>query len=231
MDIKYTDLIFHKRNFLSKEVCDYLINESNARYEEYQLEHCHEATTFVDTFSSYQKVILKPGTESYRIVHDATEAMINEYHDFLDTFNAFHVGYRGCLLYSHQYRLLKYETGAKIHMHSDHDPYVYGSCTFNLNTGYTGGDFRFFRGKHTVSLGLGDALIFPADFFWVHEVTEITSGPRYSTNSFLQSTPEWVKDRLTECYNKIDVTPPTDPDHIQQLTEGVYKVRGWNKNF
>ena len=227
MDLKLTDLIYHKKNFLSKEQCDYLINESDTRYKEYELEHCQEAVTNKDIFSTYKKVILHPGTDAYKIVRDATEKLVNEYHDYLDTFQAFHVGYRGCLLYSHQYRLLKYETGAKIHMHSDHDPYVYGSCTFNLNTNYTGGDFRFFRGKHSLSLGIGDGLIFPADYFWVHEVTPITSGVRYSTNSFLISLPQTVKQRMLDHYNLIDRTPPTDPVHIQQLQD-VYKVKGWN---
>ena len=35
----------------------------------------------------------------------------------------------------------------------------------------------------------GDALIFPANHFFVHEVTEITEGRRYSVNSFLTSFP------------------------------------------
>ena len=31
---------------------------------------------------------------------------------------------------------MKYEIGNKIHPHVDHDPHVYGSCTFNLNEEY-----------------------------------------------------------------------------------------------
>jgi predicted 2-oxoglutarate/Fe(II)-dependent dioxygenase YbiX len=96
------------------------------------------------------------------------------------------------------YRLLKYERGAKIHPHTDHGPFVYGSCTFNLNDDYTGGRFAFFNGAHKVALGKGDAMIFPADYFWVHAVEEITSGTRYSTNSFLQSLPERVLDKVLD---------------------------------
>ena len=32
-------------------------------------------------------------------------------------------------------------------------------------------------------------MIWPADFFWVHEVEEITDGTRYSANTFLCSQP------------------------------------------
>jgi hypothetical protein len=35
----------------------------------------------------------------------------------------------------------------------------------------------------------GDAVIFPANPFFIHEVTEVTEGRRYSVNSFLTSLP------------------------------------------
>ena len=87
---------------------------------------------------------------------------------------------------------MKYETGARIHPHSDHDPGIYGSISFNLNDNYEGGEFKFFNGNYTIPLSKGDALIFPADYFWVHEVTTVTKGIRYSTNGFLTSYPSDV---------------------------------------
>ena len=72
--------------------------------------------------------------------------------DYTDKFKMFHVRKRGSMLYSHKLRLMKYETGAKIHPHSDHDPYIYGSCTFNLNEEYEGGEFVFFRGNKKIEL-------------------------------------------------------------------------------
>ncbi len=33
-------------------------------------------------------------------------------------------------------------------------------------------------------------MIWPADYFWVHEVEEIQSGTRYSVNCFIRSTPQ-----------------------------------------
>ena len=55
-------------------------------------------------------------------------------------------------MYPHMYRIMKYETGQWIHPHVDHDPYVYGSCTINLNDEYEGGEFQFWGGKHKVNL-------------------------------------------------------------------------------
>jgi hypothetical protein len=45
---------------------------------------------------------------------------------------------------------MKYETGAEIHPHTDHDPGTYGSISFNLNDNYEGGEFKFFNGNYTV---------------------------------------------------------------------------------
>ena len=224
MDIKLTDLIFHQKKFLSDEECDYLINESKSRSYEYAFEHCPEASSNVDTYSTFKKVELIPHTEGWNIVQSATERMINLYHDYLDSFDAFHVMYRNALLYSHQHRLLKYETGAKIHPHTDHDPYIYGSCTFNLNDNYTGGEFCWFKGRHKLNLGKGDALIFPADYFWVHEVLPVESGTRYSTNSFLMSLPDYEKWEVGQFLSKLKANP-THPEHKEQLTH-KYNIAG-----
>jgi hypothetical protein len=197
MNIKLTDLIYHKENYLSKDECDFLINEYETSLDEKILEHCPDADTGIDTWSSFKKINLIPETEAFNLVHSKNERIINEYHDYLDSFNSFHVDFRKALNYSHQYRLMKYDVGTKIHRHTDHDPFVYGSCTINLNDEYTGGDFCFFKGQHRIKLKVGDILIFPADYFWVHEVEEIKSGVRYSVNSFLMSVSHSVKNNVT----------------------------------
>ncbi len=190
--IELTDLILHIPGYFDDRQCQLLIEEHKRREEESRLEHCPESTFGVETYSTYKAIRLAKGTDAFDLVHHATEDMINRYHDHLERFDAFHTMRRASMLYSHRYRLLKYETGAKIHPHTDHGPFVYGSCTFNLNDDYEGGQFAFFNGRHRVALGKGDAMIWPADYFWVHEVEAITSGTRYSTNSFLQSLPEDV---------------------------------------
>ena len=180
-----TDLIYLKRNFLSREQCDIIIDEFESSPFREGKEHCRHAFTDVDTVSTFKTKDSQIGTESFSLIHSTIENIINEYHDYLDTFNAFHVMRRSSMLHPHKYRIMKYEKGAWIHPHVDHDTGVYGSCTINLNTDYEGGTFSFWGGKHKVELGLGDVMIWPADFFWVHEVEEITSGVRYSANTFL----------------------------------------------
>lgn len=187
--INLIELIYHKKGFLSKEICDFLIDAYESNPKEAGVEHCPHAFTGVDTKSTFTLYSLKEGTEAFNLVHIATQKMVQLYQDYLTSFNAFHVDKKYSMTHPHLYRLMRYETGQKIHPHTDHDPGVYGSCTFNLNSDYTGGTFAFWGGKHKVQLEAGDAMIWPADYFWVHEVEPITSGVRYSTNCFIQNKP------------------------------------------
>ena len=52
-----------------------------------------------------------------------------------------------------------------------------------------------------IQLKRGDALIFPADHFWVHEVKPIKKGVRYSTNCFLQNMPTSLIEHLRRLEN------------------------------
>jgi len=180
-----TDLIYIKRNFLSPEHCKYIINEFETSPNPPQQEHCPQAFSGVDTYSTFSVKDSQYRSASFYMIHETIEQTINEYWDYTDTFGAFHVARRGSMLFPHRYRLMKYEKGSWIHPHVDHDYGIYGSCTINLNTDYEGGTFAFWGGLHKVKLVLGDVMIWPADYFWVHEVEEITEGTRYSANCFL----------------------------------------------
>jgi|TARA_Y100000114_G_C11657698_1_gene277436 hypothetical protein len=196
-----TKLILHKPNFLSKEECDLLINYYENNKKQKIREHCPHAVTGIETESTFDVIDIPYGTEENKLISSSIEKMINMWQDYTDKFKMFHVHKRSSMLYSHKLRLMKYETGAKIHPHSDHDPYIYGSCTFNLNEEYEGGEFVFFRGNKKMQLKRGDALIFPADHFWVHEVKPIKKGVRYSTNCFLQNMPTSLREHLTRLEN------------------------------
>ena len=187
-----TNLILHKPRFLSEEQCDSLIKYYEDNEERKTREHCPHAESGIDTYSTFDVIDILYGTEESNLVSSCIEEMINLWQDYTDEFKMFHKWKRRSMLYSHKLRLMKYEKGAKIHPHVDHAPHVYGSCTFNLNENYEGGDFVFFRGKKKIKLKKGDALIFPANYFWVHEVEPITKGVRYSTNCFLQDLPSTV---------------------------------------
>ena len=188
---KIEDILLRIPNAMSDDECDFLIEHHKQNEEEHILEHCPDANTGVDTYSSFKCVMLKQYSEPHNIVHSKTKQMVERWKDHLVKFNAFHLpllfGPDTGLNYSHVYRLLKYEPGTKIHPHSDYDNFTLGSCTFNLNDEYTGGVFKFWNGQYEVELKKGEAMIWPADYFWVHEIGRIETGLRYSTNCFLRS--------------------------------------------
>ena len=221
-----TDLIYKVPNFLTDSECDLLIHEYEIRNSESMLEHCSDANTGIDTYSSFRVVNLNKNTEVYKLIFAKTEEAINLYFDYLQTFNAFHMPLirEASMNYSHSYLLMKYEVGSKIHPHTDHDPYVYGSITFNLNNEYTGGNFSFFNGQYDVSLKRGDMMIWPADYFWVHEVMPIESGVRYSTNGFLQSLPMDLCSHIRkEAYEILD--RDYSELMVRQSTIGPYNIK------
>ncbi len=188
-----TDLIYLKKNYLSEEQCKTIIDEYQNSKGVEDRENCFHAFTGLDTTSTYTVKTCQQDSKAFDIIHQTVENIINEYHDYLDTFDAFHVSRRASMLYPHKYRLMKYAKGAWIHPHVDDDGAgINGSCTINLNSEYEGGTFAFWGGKHKVKLGRGDVMIWPADYsFWVHEVEEITEGIRYSANCFLCDKPKF----------------------------------------
>jgi len=80
------------------------------------------------------------------------------------------------------YTLLEYETGCYYTQHTDHfstHPRTI-SCSLNLNDDYTGGEFTFFDGTVSYTLGKGDVIMFPSNFMYPHEIKSVSSGTRYS---------------------------------------------------
>lgn len=189
-DIKLKDLIYVVKNALTPDQCESLINEYEHRSVEAVKESCIHAVTNKMTTSTFNRVELIPSSTSFDLVHNKTNEMINDWIEYLEKFNSFQIpALQKYLRFSHMHRLMKYEVGEWIHPHIDWEEMIHASCTIALNDNYEGGDFAFWNGRHKVKLNQGDAMIWPADPFWVHEVTAITKGVRYSTNTFIQALP------------------------------------------
>lgn len=78
--------------------------------------------------------------------------------------------------------LIKYGNGHKFEEHVD----SYGgaprilSTSILLNTDYEGGELSFWQGQYTSpAQGTGDAIVFPSNFCFPHEVRPVTDGERY----------------------------------------------------
>jgi predicted 2-oxoglutarate/Fe(II)-dependent dioxygenase YbiX len=80
------------------------------------------------------------------------------------------------------YCLLHYSEGYYFKEHCDQGANMSRvlTCTLNISDDHDGGLFRFLRGEFDVKLNAGDAVLFPSNFLFPHEVTEITRGERHA---------------------------------------------------
>ena len=80
------------------------------------------------------------------------------------------------------YQLLKYPKGCFYTQHTDSFKGVPRavSCSFILNDDFQGGEFAFFDRELKYKLEKGDAIMFPSNFMYPHEVMPVTKGTRYS---------------------------------------------------
>jgi predicted 2-oxoglutarate/Fe(II)-dependent dioxygenase YbiX len=80
------------------------------------------------------------------------------------------------------YQLLHYSEGYYFKEHCDNSGGMSRilTCTLNISDDHDGGLFRFLRGEFDVRLNAGDAVLFPSNFMFPHEVTEITRGERHA---------------------------------------------------
>ncbi len=217
-----TKLLLHIPNALTKDECEFLINEYNQQKSDIEISvDANDVEMKEAKFSSFE---IQPYSQAFDFSKKITEQIIKRYVNYLDSSGLFHKAMRNNFLFSHKYRILKYDVGSEIHPHTDHAPFIYGSLTFNLNDNYEGGEFAFFNKKYKLKLKRGDAIIFPADYFWVHEVTKVTKGTRYSLNSFLSNTPYEVMTHLIKERDKI-VDHYMDNVPEQEILGPYYKRR------
>ena len=217
--ILLSDLIHIKKGVLTSNECDEIIAEREDRNNEQVTEQCNNAITGVLTQSTFQQVSLIPNTKNFDIVHKACQETIDEWTDTLKKKDSFGVNsLKESLNFSHMYRLMRYDVGGWIHPHIDWTHGVVGSLTIALSNSsdFEGGEFKFFNGNYSVNMEKGDALIFPANSFFVHEVTEVTKGSRYSVNSFLTSIPLNNMNQINQYVNEVLDLEQENPIRYEQ---------------
>lgn len=202
------DLVLYLPRFVDAELCDQFIAEWHKRRITGQTEHYIEAVTGQPVHDDFKVVSLPTHCEMYAEAVTQQQAALDLWLAHLAERNAFHIPLLASQLrYPHNVRILKYTEGQSISPHSDWSVFTHASVTINLNEGYEGGEFEFFRGQFGYSLSKGDVLVFPADHFWVHAVRTITKGERYSINSFIRSHPPGRTEQVVNFLSNLKDTP------------------------
>lgn len=84
------------------------------------------------------------------------------------------------------YQLMRYKVGERVTNHIDvgNRDHRVVTCSLQINDTFEGGEWIFW-GDYKLKVNKGDAVLFPSNFCFDHEVTEITNGIRYSVLTFL----------------------------------------------
>jgi predicted 2-oxoglutarate/Fe(II)-dependent dioxygenase YbiX len=178
---KLEDYIYIVKNALSNEVCDEILDEFVNSDE------------WVDTVVGSGKIKKDiRNCQTIGISYPYIMQKNNEVRHKLD--NAIFDGAAKCIQeYNNKflhcrieedsgYDLLKYPEGGFYIEHTDSfkaRPRAV-SCSFILNDDYEGGEFAFFDRELKYKLEKGDALMFPSNFMYPHEIMSVTKGTRYS---------------------------------------------------
>jgi len=213
--MKVTDQALIIKNFIPNTVCEQYIEHFEKNRIKIGYESSLNASNGVYETSSGKTLEIKKTDKYYKEINNSIEFLLQNWVKYLqdkESYNTYLLS--GILLFPHKIRMIKYEKGLSIHPHTDWTHFTHASVTINLNSGYTGGDFVFFKGKEKIKLGQGDAIIFPADLFWVHEVTSVTDKARYSINTFIRSVPSEYFDKHIAEINKYQLHK--DRYHIQK---------------
>jgi hypothetical protein len=209
------DIALVIKNHLNDDECQQLIKE----YERKKITAIQEQS--FDSYeekvktSAFKRVIIKETSRHYDLIKNKTEDALKLWLDYLQNKNMFSVAVlRNNLRYTYDdFRILKYDVGSFIHPHTDWDHFNHASVSLNLNNEYTGGEFVFMNGERLISLEKGDALVFPANFYWVHETKPILTGTRYTVNSFMSAVHSSSQQKLSEEVYKAQ----TEHDRIFKL--------------
>jgi predicted 2-oxoglutarate/Fe(II)-dependent dioxygenase YbiX len=174
---------------LPTDLCDSIVNEykdsdfsiaqiirnGGVNQVKYDDRNC-KVTLLLNNTTPYRQYL---DNQVYKSMFEATKQYSTEYSQLL-------------LRNDSGYELMKYEIGGMFKPHYDQfaggeDSYDSStrrvvSCVALINSEFEGGELRFFEGKYkyTPKLEKGDIIMFPSNFLFPHEVTEVTKGTRYS---------------------------------------------------
>jgi predicted 2-oxoglutarate/Fe(II)-dependent dioxygenase YbiX len=179
---KIEDYIYIVKNALNLNLCDEILDEfknsdewldttigNNASVDK-QIRNCQAIII------SYPHIIQKNNEVRHQLdnsIFDGAAKCIQEYNN----------KFPHCKIEEDSgYELLKYPEGCFYKQHTDSfkaRPRAV-SCSFILNDDFEGGEFAFFDKELKYKLEKGDALMFPSNFMYPHEIMPVTKGTRYS---------------------------------------------------
>jgi len=169
-------------NILDHNLCDRVINE-----------YCSTDEWLTSVVGAEGKI--DTSHRNVKEIHISSPPIVNENYESRHSIDKdlFACASKGIELYNKEfpycnveedqgYKLLKYDKGYFFKEHVDSFKAFPRAVTaiFALNENYDGGHICFFKRNIKLKLKKGSILLFPSNFMYPHEITEIKSGTRYS---------------------------------------------------
>ena len=177
-------------NVFSKEFCEKTIESlDNSTWYKHQFYNVNEEYVHVgDDFLQTKSDIFEKKHINETLWHVINQYVTKEFSECYQQFRWFG-SWKGYT----DVKFHKYDTGTNMKIHCDHiydifDGTIKGVPILTivglLNEDFEGGDFLLWE-KEKIQLKQGSILIFPSNFMFPHEVTQILKGSRYSFVSWV----------------------------------------------
>ena len=180
----YYRWIGHYKNILSQELCNAIIEEdfdySKSTYS------THKGLSPNKERVKMDEILIRNGLPFYDELKDCVSSVADLYVKEIKKSKRDFVAQK-----TTDFRLNKYEKGGYMSLHCDNihhshgQQYGYPQATvlLFLNDDFKGG--QFIVSELQLNIMKGDAIIFPSNFMFPHEVKKVTSGTRWSIVSWL----------------------------------------------
>ena len=183
--MKWIDWVGHYKNILSVELCnqiiDYKFDYVKSTYATHKGLSPNEKRVEMD------EIWIRKDHTFYKDLNDAVSEVAKKYTVKMKSFHD-----RDFVVQkTTDFRLNKYDVGGYMSRHCDNIHHSHGqtfgypqaSVLLFLNDNFKGGEFLVSEEQPTIKTG--EALIFPSNFMFPHEVKKITQGTRWSIVSWL----------------------------------------------
>ena len=183
--MKWIDWVGHYKNILSDELCnqiiDYKFDYVKSTYATHKGLSPNEKRVEMD------EIWIRKDHTFYKDLNDAVTKVAKKYTVKMKSFHD-----RDFVVQkTTDFRLNKYDVGGFMSRHCDNIHHSHGqtfgypqaSVLLFLNDNFKGGEFLV--SEEQPKIKTGEALIFPSNFMFPHEVKEITQGTRWSIVSWL----------------------------------------------
>tara|TARA_B100001059_G_scaffold204938_1_gene214542 strand:+ start:412 stop:966 length:555 start_codon:yes stop_codon:yes gene_type:complete len=183
--MKWIDWVGHYKNILSVELCnqiiDYKFDYVKSTYATHKGLSPNEKRVEMD------EIWIRKDHTFYKDLNDAVTKVAKKYTVKMKSFHD-----RDFVVQkTTDFRLNKYDVGGYMSRHCDNIHHSHGqtfgypqaSVLLFLNDNFKGGEFLV--SEEQPKIKTGEALIFPSNFMFPHEVKKITQGTRWSIVSWL----------------------------------------------